>query len=46
MQPRRYRFVRSHGIRDGTKRYGRDYKSRPALAQRNTGFRTTVHHDT
>ena len=30
LQPRRLRFVRRHGIRYGTKRYGRDYKSRPA----------------
>ncbi len=30
LQPRRLRFVRSHGIRHCTKRLGRDYKSRPA----------------
>ena len=37
LQPRRLRFVRSHSIRHGTKRCGRDYKSRPALITMKAG---------
>jgi hypothetical protein len=36
------RFERSHGIRQGTKSYGRDYKSRPALALRRVDKKSRI----